>query len=380
MTRLQAVLCAVAVAHLGMAANCDARLVTNNDAGRKIELLIVYPDGDVEKAEIIPDVDTIGEFNASFDEVRRERRAAVYLNGVLDPSVAYNAVFPNPDNRPNVGSLFLDMPITPLEGPNTIWAELTVELFDTNNDGEVSLTHFNPQAFPGYQRAFLFSSDPLVQLATPTWDIGLEDVFTTGPHSFAIAPTPGVIAPEADTLGFFLDFQVSAGDTLHMMGTMVIDDGSGVPVAQMPELDLAAFGLSAPDGEDCNADGIVNILDANCTLDAALDGFLTNHGTLRGDLDGLNGVQFADFVVLAENFTLTPASYTDGDFDKDGRVGFGDFLLLAENFGQGASFSSKAAITAVPEPSTRCLMIALGLACPAYRKPRRTPASPGFRS
>lgn len=114
---------------------------------------------------------------------------------------------------------------------------------------------------------------------------------------------------------------------------------------------------------DCDSDGLVGIRDANCTPDHRLDAFLTASGTVRGDLDGMGGVAFADFLKLAENFGNSPANYTDGDFDKSGSVGFLDFLRLAENFGQGADFGSGGAVAAVPEPNSVLLMIAGILLC-----------------
>ncbi len=106
---------------------------------------------------------------------------------------------------------------------------------------------------------------------------------------------------------------------------------------------------------DCNGDGVVSILDANCTANDSLDMLLEDNGTARGDSDGVDGVAFADFLTLSTNFGLTPAIYTDGDFDKDGAVGFPDFLTLSVNFGQGGDFSAN--VAAVPEPSAAALLL-----------------------
>lgn len=100
---------------------------------------------------------------------------------------------------------------------------------------------------------------------------------------------------------------------------------------------------------DCNQDGLVDIQDANCTPDRMLDEFLAGHATLRGDLDGMAGVDFADFVSFSRSFGMSPASYTDGDFNKDGAVGFPDFLLLSNNYAQGNDFGG--AVATVPESS-----------------------------
>lgn len=108
---------------------------------------------------------------------------------------------------------------------------------------------------------------------------------------------------------------------------------------------------------DCNSDGAINILDANCTPDQKLDRFLHEHNTVRGDLDGMRGVQFADFLALANHFGSSPAAYTDGDLDRDGSIGLLDFELLAENFGRGHDFDVRVVTAPVPEPSAVTLLI-----------------------
>ena len=113
---------------------------------------------------------------------------------------------------------------------------------------------------------------------------------------------------------------------------------------------------------DCNEDGTISILDANCS--AQLDNLLQDLNTVPGDLDGIDGVQFPDFLALSENFGLTPAVYIDGDIDQDGTVGFGDFLILSENFGQVAAAES------VPEPSGIVLFGMLAVCVGVFRQSR----------
>ncbi len=131
---------------------------------------------------------------------------------------------------------------------------------------------------------------------------------------------------------------------------------------------FVAYGLASSLPGDCNGDGVIDIMDANCTSDDQLDAFLAglNPPSLRGDADGDGQVQFSDFVILSENFA-TPGQYTDGDFDKDGDVQFSDFVILSERFGQ----SGGAVAATVPEPSTWTLLAISGLAaCLAYRRRR----------
>ena len=55
----------------------------------------------------------------------------------------------------------------------------------------------------------------------------------------------------------------------------------------------------------------------------------------RGDTNLDGEVDFADFLVLSNNFGKTvDAVWADGDFDGDGKVEFADFLILSGNFKQ----------------------------------------------
>jgi hypothetical protein len=117
---------------------------------------------------------------------------------------------------------------------------------------------------------------------------------------------------------------------------------------------------------DCNADGAISVLDANCTPADQLSAFLEAADLVQGDADGNGLVAFPDFVVLANNFG-GPGEYTEGDFDKSGSVQFPDFVLLANNFGM---MSGGAA--AVPEPSGLALVSLAGLALLVGRRNRLT--------
>ena len=94
---------------------------------------------------------------------------------------------------------------------------------------------------------------------------------------------------------------------------------------------------------DCNEDGNIDILDADCTGVEDLASFLNSHGFPLGDADGDGTVQLSDFGILSSNFRQS-GEYTDGDFDKSGLIDFRDFVILAMHFGTSAT------ITTVPEP------------------------------
>jgi hypothetical protein len=53
----------------------------------------------------------------------------------------------------------------------------------------------------------------------------------------------------------------------------------------------------------------------------------------RGDANGDNLVDFADFLILSGQFGQELVGYDGGDFDLDGVVGFADYLILSAAFG-----------------------------------------------
>lgn len=73
--------------------------------------------------------------------------------------------------------------------------------------------------------------------------------------------------------------------------------------------------------------------------------------TSFGDANLDGKVDFADFLVLSENFS-TAGGWSEGDFDGSGDVAFSDFLLLSNNFG-----NSEGSVAAVPEPSGAILSL-----------------------
>ena len=112
---------------------------------------------------------------------------------------------------------------------------------------------------------------------------------------------------------------------------------------------------------DCNDDGSVTFDDLDCgNAVGSTDALLAELSLMPGDLDGTNGVRFADFIILAANFGLEKGKYTEGDIDGNGRVEFADFRVLAMNFGRTTPPS--AALAAVPEPTATSLVALAGIA------------------
>lgn len=87
---------------------------------------------------------------------------------------------------------------------------------------------------------------------------------------------------------------------------------------------------------------------------------------VAGDANGDGVVNFADLLILAQNYGQSGATWSTGDFNVDGNVGFDDLLLLAQHYGQ--TTASFAAAT-VPEPSLVLLAAPLAL-LPRRRSPR----------
>lgn len=101
--------------------------------------------------------------------------------------------------------------------------------------------------------------------------------------------------------------------------------------------------------------------------EAGPDELVVSEG-IAGDVDGNGKVEFADFLILAENFgqPADPAGCC-GDIDGNGEVAFADFLILAENFGKMVGQAG----SAVPEPSGMAVLVILGLSLVDWNRRRK---------
>ena len=93
--------------------------------------------------------------------------------------------------------------------------------------------------------------------------------------------------------------------------------------------------------------------------------------TLLWDFDGNEVVEFADFLVLSNNFGSAVDQYDQGDADCNGEVNFSDFLQLSENFGLSLAAAGS---QPVPEPTSRFLLTLPAILLMCGRKREREDA------
>lgn len=148
-----------------------------------------------------------------------------------DPSVAYNASITNPTSDPGLVAATLDFPINPLM-LNTAFGELVVELIDENGDGEAFLTATLPGG--GLQEAYVRNSTTLdgVPVGLP---LG-ANVTAPGTHVFSLPSMAGPTPADGDQIVVSTSFLLSPGDTVRLRSQFVIDEGTGIPVAEIPPL------------------------------------------------------------------------------------------------------------------------------------------------
>ena len=87
-------------------------------------------------------------------------------------------------------------------------------------------------------------------------------------------------------------------------------------------------------------------------------GFVDVHRGLLGDANDDGLTNFADFILLSNNFGQANKGWAGGDFNGDGITNFSDFITLSNNFGAtiGANeVVSIGAASGVPEPTSLAL-------------------------
>lgn len=144
-------------------------------------------------------------------------------------------------------------------------------------------------------------------------------------------------------------------DALDIDQLLFTPSGTATPTTKLYDVTGDGQLLSVPNLAMSDADAWVRIL---------------KHSEY-GDVDLNGAINFADLLVIAQNYDLTSgAGWALGSFNGDGAVNFADLLLLAQNY-QGAGFESDWALarSLVPEPVLISALLPV-LSCGRRRRPR----------
>lgn len=128
---------------------------------------------------------------------------------------------------------------------------------------------------------------------------------------------------------------------------MLTGDFDADLVLTQSDIDALSAAMLTGDMEsvfDLNGDGQMNEADRVTWVE-------TLAGTHFGDANLNNTVDFADFLLLSDNFGQS-GGWESGDFDGNGEVDFSDFLVLSSHFGNTS-------VAAVPEPNTTPILLLL---------------------
>jgi hypothetical protein len=204
-------------------------------AGGKLTLFVEGPNGTIRYGERFKNDTEFQEsqkatlnsslFLAAFGVIKQS------IEVVRDPSIAYNLEFANTSTEAQPFNATIQFPINQL-GANTISAELVVDLIDANADGAVSLMG-NAGGADAIQAVTVLGTNNGAPLGM--------DITTASTHSFVLNPTAGP-TPAGTTLSLSTNFLLSAGDTAHITSRFIIDETTGIPFAEIPDLPNAAEG------------------------------------------------------------------------------------------------------------------------------------------
>jgi probable HAF family extracellular repeat protein len=126
----------------------------------------------------------------------------------------------------------------------------------------------------------------------------------------------------------------------------------------------AGWSLSAATAIDDNGD----IAGYGTDGSAGAQGFLLAPA-LPGDANLDGKVDVNDLTIVLSNFGKTGRTWSSGDFVGDGKVDINDLTIVLANFGRTFGATPGGNVSAVPEPSTLALFVAIGLlACGWLRR------------
>ena len=194
--------------------------------------------------------------------------------------------------------------------------EVRVRVSDDAGGQRVSVipvTVLNENPVPSIVEASISDGASLSELSTVVFSFN-QDVSASldvtnlvvfdNASNFPIDLSGGQVTWDADT--FSAEYQFNALPTGSYLVT----------------LDDVMFGNVGVDGDgDGFADGQWS---ANITIEAE---------SLAGDVNLDGAVDFADFLLLSQNFGSDSATAEEGDLNDDGVIDFADFLILSQDFG-----------------------------------------------
>jgi len=196
--------------------------------------------------------------------------------------------------------------------------------------------------------------------------VGVAD--TTAP-SASLSAAPPVLVPGATTYDFVIAYQDNRGINTATLGAgdITVDGPAGSGVTNLPAafqssttsaggaFRYATYRITPPGGSwDWHDNGNYKIKlaagqvqdTANLAVPANANlGTFNVHVPFPGDATGDNATNFADLVVIAQNYGAAGRGQATGDFNFDGLVNFADLVLIAQNYG-GAALASPAAALA----------------------------------
>ncbi|MCA9150792.1 MAG: PEP-CTERM sorting domain-containing protein [Planctomycetales bacterium] len=194
---------------------------------------------------------------------------------------------------------------------------------------------------------------------------GMQDVGAT--FSFTADGTNDVMILFDGRLA--LDTEVPlAGLNIRTLGAGTLGDFNGNGVLDIEDIDMLSAASASGGNEskyDVNSDGSVDAADLNVWISSLKKSWVGD-----ANLDGeFNSADFVQIFQSGKYEQEVAAVWSEGDWNGDGRFNSGDFV--AAFTGGGYEQGVRAAVSAVPEPSSLVLLVLGMFATPLVRRSRR---------